>query len=114
MVDACTIRRQIGSTTDPETGKVTPTFDPVYSGKCQVQQTIAQSSNPEAGGHQFTVQELVLKVPVAVTGIEIGDTVTMTAAALDVELAGRVFRVSDLFHKTYPTSRRLRVEEVLS
>lgn len=114
MVDKCTISRQSGSATDPDTGKVTPTFTAVYSGKCQVQQTIAQSSNPEAGGHQFTVQDLVLKVPVSVTGIQIGDTVTMSSAELDPELVGRVFRVSDLFHKTYATSRRLRVEEVMS
>ena len=114
MVDKCTIRRQTGSTTDPDTGKVTPTFTPVYSGKCQVQQTIAQSSNPEAGGHQYTTQDLVLKVPVAVTGIQIGDIVTMTWAELDKELEGRTFRVSDLFHKSFPTSRRLRAEEVLS
>lgn len=114
MIDSCTIGRQSGVFTDPDTGQVVPTFTTVYAGKCEVQQTISQSSNPVAGGHRYTLQDVVLKVPVAVTGLRIDDTVTIGSAVVDPELVGRVFRLSELFHKSYPTARRFRVEEVVS
>jgi len=57
MVDTCTVQRPGEPVTDPVTGSVTPRLSAVYTGACKVQQTIAQSSNPTAGGHAFTVQD---------------------------------------------------------
>lgn len=114
MIDTCTIGRQSGVFTDPSSGQVVPTFTTVYAGKCEVQQTISQASSPVTGGHRYTVQNVMLKVPVAVTGLRIDDTVTLASAVIDPELVGRVFRLSELFYKSYPTARRFRVEEVVA
>lgn len=112
MVDACTIRRVTAVATDPDTGADTPTYlnpDP-YVGKCRLQQGIAQAAEQDVG-EDFTLQlRLVLQVPVAVTGIEINDEVTITASR-DPDLVGRAFVVRDLFHKTDATARRIGVTE---
>jgi hypothetical protein len=114
MVDACTVTRPGEPVTDPETGNVTPGSTFVYSGPCKVQQTISQASNPTAGGHSFTVQDSRVDFPVSAGPLEVSDTVTITASALDPQLVGRVFRVAELFHKSYATAQRTRVEEVVA
>lgn len=112
MLDSCTVTRQTGVYTDPGTGNVTPTYAQVYNGPCKVQQTIAQSSSPEAGGYQFTVQDMRLDLPVSAGPIAVDDMVTINAAALDSQLVGRVYRVTELFHKSFATAQRTRVEWV--
>lgn len=112
MVDACVVRRQTGESTDPVTGKVTPVLVPVYSGPCKVQQTMAQSNTTVSGDYQFTLQNTRLDVPVSAGPLRVNDTVELTASVLDPQLVGRVYRVVELFHKTFATSQRTRVEEV--
>jgi hypothetical protein len=114
MFDACTVDRPGDPTTDPDTGAVTPTLTRIYEGRCKVQQTIAQSSNPEAGGHSFTVQDTRWDTPVSAGPFEVSDVVTMTAAVLDPQMVGRVYRVVELFHKSGATAQRVRVEEITS
>jgi len=114
MVDVCVVDRQSGESTDYQTGNVTPTYSLVYSGPCKVQATISQSKNPEAGEHQFTVQEYRVDVPVAAGPLGVGDRVTVTSAANDLFLDGRVYRVVELFHKSFATAQRCRVEEVVA
>ena len=109
MVDSCLIGRQVGEVTDVD-GNVTPTYQTVYEGRCKVQQTIAQSANPEAGNYQFTVQDLRLDVPVSAGPLRVDDTVTITAASLDPQLAGSVFRVVELFRNSMATAQRTRIE----
>jgi len=111
MLDACTVTRPGAPVTDPETGDVTPSSTPVYSGPCKVQQTISQASNPSAGGHQFTVQDSRVDFPVSAGPLAVSDSVTITASALDPQLVGRTFRVAELFHKSFATAQRTRVEE---
>jgi len=98
MVDTCTIERPGEPVTDAD-GNVTTGTTPVYSGKCKVQQTISQASNPTAGGHQFTVLDSRVDVPVSAGPIAVDDVVTLTGSVLDPQLAGSVFRVVELFHK---------------
>jgi hypothetical protein len=112
MIDACTAARPGESITDPDTGEVTPSSTPVYSGPCKVQQTISQASNPTAGSHAFTVQDSRVDFPVSAGPLMVDDIVTVTASALDSQLVGSVFRVVELFHKTMATAQRTRVEEV--
>ena len=112
MLDACTVSRLGDPVTDPDTGNVTPGEDLIYSGPCKVQQTISQASNPSAGGHSFTVQDSRVDFPVAAGPLLVNDVVTLTASVLDPQLVGRVFRVSELFHKSYATAQRTRVEEI--
>lgn len=113
MVDACTIDRPTGQQgTDPDTGAVTPTYgDPLYTGKCRVQQLDTQSGNPVAGERQLTVLGHVVKVPVDTVVYRVGDRVRMTSVALDPTLVGRVFLVTSMLHKTHATSRRLVCDE---
>lgn len=113
MVDACTIRRVTGTTTDQVTGVCTKSYlnpNP-YSGKCRVQATLARSQPHEVGEDFVLLLRLQLQLPVAVTGLTVGDEVTITAAVHDQDLVGRVFLVRDLMHKSDPTARRVDITE---
>lgn len=112
MFDSCTVDRPGPVVTDPDTGVAAPSLERIYDGKCKVQQTIAQSSNPTAGGHSFTVQSTRWDTPISAGPFAVNDVVTMTGAVLDPQLVGRVYRVVELFHKSGATAQRVRVEEV--
>lgn len=114
MVDACTIQRVTGTSTNDTTGAVTPTYSTVYSGKCRIQQTVPVSKPADIGQAQVWLQRLTLQVPIAVTGINSDDLVTVTASALDPDLVGRTFHVRELGHKTHMTARRVQLEETTS
>lgn len=111
MVDACTIRRVSGSSTDQSTGVPARTYADIYSGKCRVQQSLAQAAQHDAGEDYMLLLRLQVQLPMSVTGIEVNDEVTVTASANDADLVGRVFLVRDLFHKTEATARRVGVIE---
>ena len=114
MVDACTIQRVTGNSTNDTTGVVTPTYSTIYSGKGRVQQTVPVSKPHEVGQAAVWLQRLELQVPMAVTGIASDDLVTITASLLDADLVGRTFHVRELGHKTHMTARRIQLEEVTS
>lgn len=126
MKDVVIVSRPGAAVTDPDTGEVTASLTLVYSGPCKVQRTVAQSSNPTAGGHSFTVQSARLDLPVSVTGVRVGDLAVAsfldTATYPDGSFPGEdvypaavhevTFRVVELFEKSYATAQRLRVEQV--
>lgn len=112
MADACTVQRPGAPGTDYVTGVVSPSLTLIYTGACKVQQTIAQSSNPTAAGHSFTVQGSRVDLPVSSGPFLVGDVVTVTASVLDAQLVSRKFRVLELFHKSFATAQRVRVEEI--
>lgn len=115
MVDACAITRVTGHTTDPDTGVQTPTTETVYEGACRVQQHSPGGARPADVGEAYQLLlRLEVQLPVSATGIEVSDTVTITAAAHDTDLVGRAFRVRELMHKTHLSARRIGVEEVTS
>jgi O-succinylbenzoate synthase len=114
MVDACEVHRLGVPVTDYLTGQVTASRVLVYSGRCKVQQTISQASNPSSGGHAYTVQDVRWDTPVGSGPFLVDDEVVVTAAVLDPQLVGRVYRVSELFHKSGATAQRVRVEEVVA
>ena len=111
MVDACDVMRPGEPVTDPDTGEVTPSMTPVYSGPCKVQQTISQASNPTAGSHQFTIQDSRVDFPVSAGPLMVDDVVIMRASVLDPQLVGAELRVVELFHKSMATAQRTRVEQ---
>lgn len=114
MVDACTIRRVTGKTTDEVTGQVTKTYlspDP-YAGKCRVQQQVAVARGHDVGEDHVYVVRFELQLPVAQTaGLRVGDEVTITACVNDPDLIGRPFIVIELAHKSEATARRIGVIE---
>lgn len=115
MVDVCTIRRRdfAGDVTDPVSGDVTKAYvspNP-YTGRCRVQQTLAQAQQQDAGEDYTLLLRLEIQLPVdASEGLVVGDEVTITAS-IDPDLIGRVFLIRDLFHKTHATSRRIQCTE---
>jgi hypothetical protein len=111
MVDACTIRRRTGETTDGD-GNVTPTYGPdVYSGKCRIQQPNAQAAQADVGEDFQLLLRLEVHLPMSVVGLEVGDEITVTASVHDPDLPGRVFLVRDLAHGSQKTARRVGVTE---
>jgi hypothetical protein len=112
MLDACTVTRVGSSSTDPETGVITPTLTTVYTGKCKVQQAAVPSGSPtDIGEASVQLLQLQVHLPVSAVGVQADDTITVTASALDPELVGRVFVVRGTAHKSYLTARRLAVQE---
>lgn len=114
MVDECQVHRPGDPVTDYFTGQVTTPRTLIYEGRCKVQQTISQAGNASVGGHQFTVQDSRVDFPVSAGPLQVDDVVTLTVSVLDPQLAGRVFRVGELFHKSFATAQRTRVEEVVA
>jgi hypothetical protein len=111
MVDACTIRRLTGQSTDSFSGVVTDTWLDLYAGKCRVQQAQAQAQQHDAGQDYLLLLRLELQLPMSVVGLQVGDEITITASAHDPDLVGRVFLSHDLAHKTEATARRVQVTE---
>jgi hypothetical protein len=113
MVDTCTITRQTGATTDPDTGVITPTFTTVYTGRCKVQQSAVPIGEPrDLGQASIQVLHLELHLPIAAAGILVDDVATITASTLDPDLVGRRFTVRGTSHKTFLTARRLDIQEL--
>lgn len=113
MVDACMIRRVTGTATDQTTGLPVRTYlnpDP-YSGKCRVQQSLAQAEQHDSGQDYLLLLRLEVHLPMSSAGLQVNDEVTITASVHDPDLIGRVFLVRDLFHKTEATARRVGVTE---
>lgn len=111
MVDACTITRVTGRTTDPDTGEVTDTRSTLYTGACRVQQAQASAQREDVGQDHLLLLRLEVQLPMSVVGLQVGDEVTITASEADEDLPGRVFLVHDLAHKTEATARRVQCLE---
>jgi Family of unknown function (DUF6093) len=112
MRDTCLIERSTaGGTTDPETGYPTQAVTTVYQGKCEFKVDDVQAQQQDVGEDYVLLQRIELKLPMAVEGLEVNDRVTCLTSAYDPDLPDRVFLVRDLFHKSFATSRRVRLRE---
>lgn len=112
MVDACTIRRTTDADPiiDPVTLQLTPVYTTVYTGKCRLRQGGAMSREREAGERISIGIGVMVSIPVATTGVQVGDEVRVTTSR-DPELVGKTFRVTALERQTDTTARRLECEE---
>lgn len=108
MVDSVSIRRPT-SAIDDETGL--PVSTVVYAGRGKVQTYEAFEKTPDVGGATVTVQRYSVHVPVGAYAPAVNDVVTVTAATLDPNLAGREYVVQALLHKSMGTSYRLLVDD---
>jgi len=112
MIDECVLERQTGETvTDPITGAVTEEWATVYAGKFKLTGRVAQAATPEAGGHAFTVEQLMVHLPVS-TASATGDRVTILATTLDPLLVGLQVRLTELARGAIRTAYRWNVELV--
>jgi hypothetical protein len=118
MIDACTIKRLSGQSTNLQTAVVTDTYTTLYSGKCRIQRVRGQrlgSAHPAIiGAAQIYQQPLAVHVPVTVLGIILQDIVTVTASLMEPDLVGRSFWVQVLPPKTLTTAHRYGLQEVTS
>lgn len=114
MLDSCQIKRPVVPTTDRTTGAVSDGYAPdaIYSGKCKLQSYTNRTIDPVSGDHRFTIQHCTLDIPISAVGINIGDVLVITDAALDPDLANRKFRITGLSNKSIATARRLNAEEI--
>lgn len=113
MQDACTIRRVTGEATDDFSGEIVKTYDDLYAGKCRIQQaTQGQADRQDVGEDSLLLLRLEVQLPIVGSeGLEVGDEVTITAAANDADLIGRVMLIHDLAHKSEATARRVQCTE---
>lgn len=112
MTDTCTVRHGTGQASFNEsTGKSTLGSTVVYAGRCRVQVPKAQPNEPTVGERTATVQHLELQLPVAATGVSVGDRVTIDSSASDPALASARYVVRGLHRKSQATAQRLAVEE---
>lgn len=115
MVDTCLVQRSsAGSTVDPDTGRVTPVYATVYTGKCRVRQRVPRAQPQTLGEAEVFVARLELHIPVTVAGVASDDIVTITAAKHDQDLVGRTWHIRELAHATYLSARRFSMIEVTS
>jgi hypothetical protein len=110
MADACVITRAGDRTTDANGDVTTPTTT-LYTGACRVQQHQASADEKNIGEDNLLLLRVEVQLPMTVTGLEVGDVITMTASAYDPDLPGREFRIHDLAHKTEATARRVQCVE---
>lgn len=114
MVDTCTIQRQTGSTTDPTTGVVTPTWSTIYNGPCRVQEHggYPRDINTAPDQPQLAVSR-ELQLPVSTSGsVRAGDRWTSTACPNDAAMVGRTAWLRGQPSKSEATSRRFNLEEI--
>lgn len=110
MLDECILERRTGETvTDPITGVVTDEWAQVYSGKFKLTGRVAQATTPEAGGHAYLVEQLMVHFPVS-TSSAAGDRVTILATTLDPLLVGLQVRLTELARGGIRTAYRWNVE----
>ena len=108
-----------------ETGeRIPPPAVIVYEGPCRLQIRADVNSNVvevTAGEKEWAYQTATLGIPVIAPLGAIGDpgkvqidnTVTYLTCVEDPSMAGRLFQIRAIMHKTHATSRRLRVTETV-
>lgn len=109
-----TVTDDAGVVTTPLT-RIYPTpaeLDAGNSGRCKVQQTISQASNPAAGGHLATVQDSRVDFPVSAGPFMVDDVVTITGSINNPHLVNNIYVVDEEFEKEHESSQRIRVKQV--
>jgi hypothetical protein len=110
MVDACTVKRLTGTTTDND-GNITPTFSTIFTGPCRVVRGGTLGAEAAAAGAVVVEARDTVNVPITAVGIEVDDVITITASQLDPDLVGRYWRIAQPSRATYLTSRQFAIEE---
>lgn len=111
MTDACTSRRQTGTTYDDTTGNTTPAWTSLYSGPCRLSQPNASASRTTAGEADVLLQTPQLHLPMSADLHRPGDEITLTASDSDPASVGRVFIVRAVPAHSHATARRYEVTE---
>lgn len=111
MESTVTITRKGGATTtDPETGVVSPSITTIYEGKCRLRMPDARPTGVAAAGQSVEKQSPVLSLPIAAEGsVDVRpDDVAVVYSALDGYSV--TVRIAGLHTQTHSTARRFPVE----
>lgn len=122
MVDTCIIEAPTGSTTDPDTGVVTETWEQVYPdpedpyaiGVCRLQERGGYPRDIQTAPDQpqlAIARELQLPVLTS-TAVRAGHRLTMTDSVNDPAAVGFVAWLRGRPSKTEATMRRFHTEEI--
>lgn len=113
MVDTAMITRPGGEPTfDPSTGELTPAAGTtIYEGPCRLRQPTASEAELLFGDEQLTRSRFVACFPHDVTGVQIGDVVTVTESD-DPDVLLRSFRVASIPLATFTLYKGFPVEVV--
>jgi hypothetical protein len=117
LTDTVTVTRVSGAPgpMDPETGEPSPApTDTVYAGPGKVQTYEPYEATKTSAEHVYIEQRYQLHLPITAPRVDVGDTVTVTASQTDPLLIGKKYRVAGEHAKTWATSRRLLIDEVLA
>lgn len=114
MTDTCLIERQGATTTDPDTGVVTPTWSTIYTGACRLQERGGYPRDITTAPDQPQLAiNRELQLPVSTSGaVRAGDRATITAATNDASMVGRRMWLRGQPTKSEATSRRFTLEEI--
>lgn len=114
MVDTCRVTRSGEPVTDPETGVVTTPQVTVYEGKAKSQTYEGYERNPDAAGHEFTVQRYAVHFPVGSFDPRVGDEIEWLTSAHTPALVGTKETIAALFDKSMSTAMRVFVDREVS
>jgi hypothetical protein len=123
MWDRCIVRHQSGETMNPNTGKITPTYDVVYGdpvdgGPCRFKMIsqigVSSALDRNLVDQGITIVRGLLHLPVDSVGVQVEDKVEMVLS-LDPQLdTGMIFRVDSPYPgQTQAAVRRLWLELVV-
>jgi hypothetical protein len=95
---------------NPSTRKTELVFTVEYDGPAQVKYPALNSSTREAGGQQYELTSVVVKVPASAAIIPPNRIIRVTASTVDPSLIGRRYRVKDDPQSGAVSSHRYPVE----
>ena len=113
MLDSCDVMRPGEPVTDPDSGAVTDSATPVYSGMCKVQSKDSSVATPDVAGASFVVVSRQVHIPAGVADVKNGDVITVTASLLNPFGVGKRYRVEGFTPDSYETAARIPVKEIL-
>lgn len=111
MADTGTVRRPGAQVFNASTGSSSATMTQVYAGRCWIRQASAVEREVLFGETQVTTTRFMACFPHSVTGVRVGDVVTVSASD-DADVVGRSFRVLAIPASTYPLYKGFPCEVV--
>lgn len=110
MTDACRIYRRGQPAYDPSTGQESHTETDLYVGKCRLRPQGRLAHETESSGSPVGVWLLIVSIPMSVTGVQLGDLVSITSSS-DPDLVAARVRVQGIDEGTNISARRLTCGE---
>lgn len=117
MLDTCTVRRDTGAVVrDPVTLVDVPVLSVVRAGlRCKVKTPATQDRAVQVPGQTVVLSSMEWHIPMSVVGVLTDDLVTIDTVdpvSGDLDMVGKVLRVTGPFMASAATARRFSVEVV--